>query len=77
MSNFSQCRLCFYERESLEKCPLEFKPVFHRSYVDDIFILFKSTDHQERFRNYFNTCHPNMSFSFEKEKNGKMSFLDV
>ena len=28
-------------------------------------------------RDYFNTCHPNMSFSFEQEKNGKLSFLDV
>ena len=23
------------------------------------------------------TCHPNMTFSFEQEKNGKLSFLDV
>ena len=45
--------------------------------MDDIFVLFKSADHLEKFRNYFNNCHPNMSFSFEKEKNGKMSFLDV
>ena len=30
-----------------------------------------------KFRDYFNTCHPNMSFSFEQEKNGKLSFLDV
>ena len=69
--------LCFYERKWLEKCPLEFKPVFYRRYVDDIFVLFKSPDHIENFRNYFNSCHPNMSFSFEKEKNGKMPFLDV
>ena len=69
--------LCFYERKWLEKCPLEFKPVFYRRYVDDIFVLFKSPDHIEKFRNYFNSCHPNMSFSFEKEKNGKMPFLDV
>ena len=69
--------LCFNERKWLEECPSEFKPVFYRRYVDDVFVLFKSTDHLEKFPNYFNTCHPNMSFSFEKEKNGKMSFLDV
>ena len=40
-------------------------------------VLFKSTDHLGKFRNYFNTCRPNMTFSFEKKKNGKMSFLDV
>ena len=60
--------LCFYEKKWPEKCPPEFKPVFYRRYVDDIFVLFKSTDHLEKFRNYFNTCHPNMSFSFEEEQ---------
>ena len=52
--------LCFYERKYLEECPSEFKPVFYRRYVDDIFVLFKSTDHLEKFCNYFNTCHPNI-----------------
>ena len=59
------------------KCPPEFKPVFYRRYVDDISVLLKSTDHPIKCRNYFNTCNPNMSFSFEEEKNGKMSFLEV
>ena len=61
--------LCFYERKWLEKCTLELKPVFCRC-VYNIFVLLKSTDHLEKIRNYFNTCtcHPNMSFSFETEK---------
>ena len=59
--------LCFYERKWLEKYPLEFKPVFCRC-VNNIFVLLKSTNHLEKIRNYFNTCHPNMSFSFETEK---------
>ena len=45
--------------------------------MDDIFVLFKSTEHLSKFRDYFNTCHQNMSFSFEQEKDGKLSFLDV
>ena len=45
---------------------------FYERY-DDIFVLFKLTDHLEKFCHCFNTCHQNMSFSFEKEKNGKMS----
>ena len=49
--------------------PPEFKPVFYRRYVDDIFVSFKSTNHLKKFHNYFNNCHPNMSFSFEKEVN--------
>ena len=58
--------LSFYEIKWLEQCPKEFKPVFYRRYVDDIFVLFESAEHLSKFRNYFNTCHPNMSFSFEQ-----------
>ena len=45
--------------------------------MDDIFILFKSAEHLLKLRDYFNTCHQNMSFSFEREKDGKLSFLEV
>ena len=37
--------LCHYEKLWLDSCPLEFKPVVYRRYVDDIFVLFKSKDH--------------------------------
>ena len=69
--------LSFYEVKWLEQCPKEFQPVFYRRYADDIFVLFESADHLPKFRDYFNTCHPNMSFSFEQETNGKLSFLDI
>ena len=68
---------CFYEKKWLEQCLEEFKPVYYRQYVDDIFVLFISQDHLIKFRDYFNKCHPNMNFTFEQEKNGKLSFLDV
>ena len=68
--------LSFFEVKWLEQCPKEFKPVFYRRYFDDIFVLFESAEHLSKFRDYFNTCHPNMSFSFEQEKNGKLSFVD-
>ena len=69
--------LSFYEVKWLEQCPKEFKPVFYRRYVDDIFVLFESVEHLSKFCDYFNTCYPNMYFSFAQEKNGKLSFLDV
>ena len=70
--------LPFYEIKWLEQCPKEFKPVFYRGYVDDIFVFFESAEHLSKFRNNFNTCHPNMPFSFEQENgNGKLSFLDI
>ena len=58
--------LSFYEVKWLEQCPEEFKPVFYGRCVDDIFVLFESVEHLSKFRDYFNTCHPNMSFSFEQ-----------
>ena len=68
--------LSFYEKKWLEQCPDKFKPVYYRRYVDDIFVLFQSCDHLNKFRDYLDKCHPNMNF-FEEEKNGKLSFLDV
>ena len=41
--------LCFYERKWFEKCSSEIKPLFYRIYADDIFVLFKSTAHLEKF----------------------------
>ena len=55
----------------------KFKPVYYGRYVDNIFVLFKSCDYLIKFRDHLNKCHPNMKFSFEKEKNGKFSFLDL
>ena len=69
--------LSFYEMKWLEQCPNEFRSVFYRRYVDDIFVLFESAKHLSKFHTYLNTCHPNMSFSFEQELNEKLSFLDA
>ena len=65
------------KKKWLEQCPDEFKPVYYRRYVDDIFVLFRSQDHLIKFGDYFNKCHPNINFTFEQEENGKFSFLDV
>ena len=44
----------------LEQCPDEFKPVYYRSNVDAIIVLFKSQDNRTKFRDYLNKCHPDM-----------------
>ena len=69
--------LSFYEMKWLEQYPNEFKQVFHRRHVDDIFVLFKSAERLSKFHAYLYTCPPNISFKFEQEINGKLSFLDV
>ena len=57
--------------------PQEIKTLFYRRYVDDIFVPFESQDKLIKFRDYFNSCHPNMSFSHEVETDGKLTVLYV
>ena len=61
----------------LEQCSKEFKPVFYRRYIDDIFVLFESSEYLSKYHAYLHTCHLNLSDSFEQKKNAKLSFLDV
>ena len=69
--------LSHYEKIWLKDCPLEFKPVVYRRYVDDIFVLFKSQEHLPSFVNYMNSKHRNMKFTSEYENSNSFSFLDV
>ena len=74
---FANIFLCFYEQIWLENCPVEFKPVIFRRFVDDTFWLFRSYEHIEKFRSYLNCQHPNIKFTSEIEENNCMSFLDI
>ena len=69
--------LCFHEQIWLNGCPDEFKLVYYRRYVDDIFVLFRSPDHLEKFKNHLISKHRNIRFTCEKEHNKSMPFLDV
>ena len=44
-----------YEEIWLNDCPDQFKPVYYKTYVDDIFVLFRSPHHLEKFNEYLNT----------------------
>ena len=41
----------FMNRFGLNECPDEFKPVYYRAYVDDIFVLLCSPGHLEKCQN--------------------------
>ena len=69
--------LACHEKNWLEYCPLEYRPLYYRRYVDVIFVLFNSAEHLKRFYSYLNSRHPNISFTIENEKDNSMSFLDV
>jgi hypothetical protein len=69
--------LCDFEKRFLDTCPLEFRPLFYRRYVDDTFILFDTEAKSNQFLEYFNSCHPNIKFTIEKEQDESIPFLDV
>lgn len=69
--------LGFHEKQWLDNCPIEFKPVFYKRYVDDIIVLFKHKSHVLKFKCYLNKQHQNINFTHEEEVDSKISFLDV
>ena len=60
--------LSFYEKKWLEQCPEEFKPVYYRRYLDDIYVLLRPRDYFIKFMDYLNKCHANTKFSLKEEK---------
>ena len=52
MGSFANAFLCNHEKRWLDKCPEQFKPVFYRQYVDDIFVLFRKEEQLKLFLNY-------------------------
>ena len=69
--------LVHFKENWLQNCPSDFKPHYYWWYVNDIFVLFISPKHLEAFRNLLNSRHANMSFTIEREKQNRMSFLDI
>ena len=69
--------MCHFENTWLENCPSHFKPIVYRRFVDDTFLLFRSKYHVEKFRNYLNKQHKNITFTSKIEENDSLSFLDI
>ena len=69
--------LVHFEKNWLQNCPSDFKPHYYRRYVDDIFVLFTSPKYLDTFRKFLNGRHASMSFTTEREKQNRISFLDI
>ena len=67
--------LCHHKSNWLKDCLKDFKPVYYKRYVDDIFVLFNKPEHAQFFREYLNKKHKNMKFSIETKTNGHFPFL--
>ena len=75
--SFANCFMGFHEEKWLDDCPLSFKPLYYRRYVDDCFLLFRDPSHIPKFQSYLNSKHDNIKFTVEHEKNGTLPFLDI
>ena len=61
----------------LDNCPIYFKPVIYKRYVDNIFVLFSSKEHLQLFVDYMNKQHKCLKFTSEAENDNSFSFLDI
>ena len=73
-----QIYLCATTKKNwLQNCPLNFKPLFYKRYIDDTFLLITNEQHAHMFLQYLNNQHVNITFTLECETNNALSFLDV
>ena len=68
---------CHFEKIWLENCQSHLKPIVYRRFADNTFLLFRSQDHIEKFRNCLNKQHENITFTSEIEENDSLSSLDI
>ena len=45
--------MCNFGNRWLKDCPHGLKPAFHRRYVNGIFVFFSSSNHAEKFREFY------------------------
>ena len=75
--SYANSFLCHHESTWLNDCPVSFKPIFYRRYIDDTFLIFEHPSHIQPFLAYLNSRHPSIKFTCENEQEGKLAFLDT
>ena len=73
--------LCYHEKNWLQNCSSEFKPVIYRRYVDSTFLLFRSKHHIDitstsHHITFLNCQYKNIRFTSEIENENSISLLD-
>ena len=69
--------LCHSEKEWMDSCPIHFKLMIYKRYVDDILVLFSSKEHLQPLVNYMNKQSKCLKFTSEAENDNSYSFLDI
>ena len=66
--------LCLKGKQWVNNCPDNFKPIYHKRYVDDPFLIFKDRTHANTFLDYVNSKHPKIKFTMKTENNNELTF---
>ena len=66
----------YHERDWIEKTQVT-KYAFHKSYVSNVFVVFESELDAETFHTYLKTTHKNIKFTYEKQIENMLPFLDI
>ena len=67
---------CAPEEQWLLDCPVSFKALFYRRYVDDTFVLFSDLSRANMYLNNIDSKHDRINFTMECESDNKLAFLD-
>ena len=68
--------LCYYEKR-LDNCPIQFKSMIYKRYVDSILVLFLSKERLQLFVDYRNKQHRCIRFITETEHDNCFLFLEI
>jgi hypothetical protein len=70
--------LQYYQQLILKHMPETKAIIYYNRYVDDILIIFNSTNtSQEQITNTINPIHSNLAFTLTRENNNRINFLDL
>ena len=61
----------------LHNCPIHFKSMIYKSYVDNIFVIFSSKEDLQLFEDSMSKQHKCLKFIHEAVNNNSFSFLDI
>ena len=69
--------LCNLEEQWMSDCPIDYKSISHRRYVDDTFLLFASELYITKLFIYMYSKHRNIKFTVDRVENNALFFLDI
>ena len=61
----------------LDNCPIHFKSMIYKRYVDSIFVIFSSKEDLQLFEDSMSKQHKYLKFIHEAVNNNSFSFLDI